>query len=253
MFSFNLIWLLWDILDSTSGRRSIDLGAAFRDTFQKDLSYFLTLCRSLPKGKYHVDRGVYIHEGQFLGKEIKIEYRCGPRNRTRRELQISIPVIQKFWLRLLEQGHESDHHEEITINDEVFDSRFIIHSDQPQIAIEFLTRPFIRNELPQFSQIKRLEFYRGRLKVILSGRLEVEMKPADFGRIMNFLARLADDYELQASLLKMLPIRTTDSFCPYCREKFMRKTGIKQCSRCGATLHQDCWNENGQCTTWGCN
>lgn len=252
MFWFDLLRLLWIILDS-SDQRSLDLGAAFRDIFRKDLSYFLSLCRSLPKGKYGAHGGTYIHQGQFLGKEILVEYVCGTREPDRRELHITIPVIQKFWLRLLAQNFESDFREEISIEDEVFDSKFIIHSDQPQIAIEFLRRPFISNELPHFSQIKRLEFYRGHLKAVLLGRHAAELKVSEFGRIMNFLARLADDYELQASLLKMLPVQASHSICPYCRESFTRKTGLKQCGRCGALLHQDCWNENGQCTTWGCN
>jgi len=40
--------------------------------------------------------------------------------------------------------------------------------------------------------------------------------------------------------------------CPYCQTPFVSDVGVIVCPSCGIPHHVDCWNENGGCTTFGC-
>ncbi|MGE5380209.1 MAG: RDD family protein [Methylocystaceae bacterium] len=40
--------------------------------------------------------------------------------------------------------------------------------------------------------------------------------------------------------------------CPYCQQFIENEGEAIICSGCGNPHHQDCWNENGGCTTFGC-
>ncbi len=39
--------------------------------------------------------------------------------------------------------------------------------------------------------------------------------------------------------------------CPYCREA-LAAAAVRACPHCGTPHHQDCWEENGGCTVFGC-
>lgn len=40
--------------------------------------------------------------------------------------------------------------------------------------------------------------------------------------------------------------------CPYCMMTLRPNDHIKVCPKCGIPHHMDCWEENGGCTTYGC-
>ncbi len=40
--------------------------------------------------------------------------------------------------------------------------------------------------------------------------------------------------------------------CPFCRFPIKKDEEVITCPDCQATLHADCWRENGGCTTYGC-
>ena len=41
--------------------------------------------------------------------------------------------------------------------------------------------------------------------------------------------------------------------CPYCQYPIKQDSNIILCAVCKTPHHQECWNENGGCTTFGCN
>ncbi|MHB0939627.1 MAG: RING finger protein [Armatimonadota bacterium] len=40
--------------------------------------------------------------------------------------------------------------------------------------------------------------------------------------------------------------------CPYCQTPLKPDANVVLCSSCGMPHHQECWMENGRCTTYGC-
>ncbi len=40
--------------------------------------------------------------------------------------------------------------------------------------------------------------------------------------------------------------------CPYCRTTIEANAPAVVCPQCGIPHHEDCWRENGRCTTFGC-
>lgn len=40
--------------------------------------------------------------------------------------------------------------------------------------------------------------------------------------------------------------------CPYCKEEIHPGSLMIQCKRCNTAQHQECWNENGRCSVFGC-
>jgi len=45
----------------------------------------------------------------------------------------------------------------------------------------------------------------------------------------------------------------TRMICPYCQTGFRQSEHLRECPRCHIPHHEDCWHENGGCTTFGCN
>lgn len=41
--------------------------------------------------------------------------------------------------------------------------------------------------------------------------------------------------------------------CPYCQTPIKPGVAVSICSACGMPHHAECWQENGRCTTFGCN
>jgi len=41
--------------------------------------------------------------------------------------------------------------------------------------------------------------------------------------------------------------------CPYCQTPIKPNVDVVVCNTCGMPHHQECWMENGRCTTFGCN
>jgi hypothetical protein len=240
------LWSVWPELES-------DLSSLFVSAFRKDLRYLLKVTRYLPKGSYSREHGKLIYRVRMIGKEVSVSYGKGDRHPTDRELDIRTPVTQKFWLRLLPQSARSDLHEEIQTNNQELDDRFIIHSDQPDVVCEFLKTQFIQEELLRLAPLDRLEIYRGWLKILFFNPEESDLRISEVEAWINFIIRFADFYDLQNLAVKIFSHVQQKSVCPYCRAKIRPDVEkVRECSRCGACLHLECWIENGQCTTWGC-
>lgn len=41
-------------------------------------------------------------------------------------------------------------------------------------------------------------------------------------------------------------------FCPYCQTEIEKDEIYVICSRCKISHHEECWNQNSRCTTYGC-
>ncbi|HEY3396693.1 MAG TPA: RING finger protein [Armatimonadota bacterium] len=46
--------------------------------------------------------------------------------------------------------------------------------------------------------------------------------------------------------------RAIGKLCPYCRFPIKAGEAVRICPSCGEPHHLECWNENGGCTTYGC-
>ncbi|MCI0413615.1 hypothetical protein L0222_12550 [bacterium] len=168
-------------------------------------------------------------------------------------LEIRFPVIQKFWLRMiLDPDHEMQK-EAVLLDIPELDSLYIVHSNQPEAAREFISSQAALVDL------RRLPYPFDRLE-IHQGCAEVEFFfPArrKFDRIhleiaVEALARLFSEYEAHSKLV-IVATSSPDTRCPYCRELFAESgSQIRKCVECGADVHESCWKENRQCTTWGC-
>ena len=40
--------------------------------------------------------------------------------------------------------------------------------------------------------------------------------------------------------------------CPYCQTRLLPGERVRECAQCHNPHHENCWNENGGCTTFGC-
>ena len=40
--------------------------------------------------------------------------------------------------------------------------------------------------------------------------------------------------------------------CPYCQTRFLPGENVQECPQCHTPHHENCWRENGGCTTFGC-
>lgn len=234
---------------------SRDTTSLFRSLFMKNQAYLMKLCRYLPiQGDYSRTPDSYVYSSELDGRAYQVIYHCAVKEKNKHELEIRVPVHQKFWLRLLPQISESEIHDELRLIDHELDSRFVIHTDQPEIVKVFLMTPFIRGELLRLPRFNRFEVYRGWLKVVFVGPQSAGITISKFEATVNFLVHLAGFYEAQTLAVKIVPVVHVKSFCPYCREKIRESDKeVFNCVRCGASMHLECWKDNSlQCTTWGC-
>jgi hypothetical protein len=168
-------------------------------------------------------------------------------------LKISFPLIQKFWLRMILDPKHEKRKQEVILGDPVLDSLYVIHSNQPDAAREFL-----RGQ-PALEDLQRLRFRFDRLEIHKGwGSAEISFpERRGFDRMhlqltVQSLARLFGEYEARSKFVIVISA-STDTKCPYCRELLSGRTGdVIRCVQCKARIHRSCWNENKQCTTWGC-
>jgi hypothetical protein len=48
------------------------------------------------------------------------------------------------------------------------------------------------------------------------------------------------------------PSEVVGKVCPYCQSPIKRGVAVVTCPKCNIPHHQECWNENHGCTTYGC-
>jgi hypothetical protein len=170
------------------------------------------------------------------------------------ELEIRIPLVQKFWLRLLQQNQDEAPMDEIITKIPELDKHYVIHATQEEAAIDFLKRPSVQGWLLRFPVFPdRLEIYKGFLRAVINQPYMQKIRREEFEAVVSTLLDLADVYEDQQVGLFHVMAATGSQSCPYCRGIFDPSIeSIVKCSQCGTLIHQQCWQENGQCTTWGC-
>jgi hypothetical protein len=206
-------------------------------------------------------RGCYRFAGLSLNRPYRVSYfyrwknawKLLPRTAPDERLEIQFSVIQKFWVRLILDPNHSSREDEVLLGIPELDSLYVVHASQPEAA-----RDFFSNQ-PALQDLRRLPFAFDRLEIHKGvGTAEFHF-PArrHFSGIhlelaVEALARLFIEYENRSTLVISI-LSSQDTQCPYCRESFGNaQSETVQCMQCAAVIHQACWNENKQCTTWGC-
>lgn len=207
----------------------------------------------------------YSYGGIFEGRPVEIQYRYRtslhwPQSEdppvlwtVKDELEIRIPVVQKFWLRMLPQMTETDEQEEIIVEKEPFDLAYRIFSNQREAATEFLKGSMVQEKFRTLPlSMDRLEIYRGWLRLLFIQAQERGFKRSVLESTLDNLILLLTIYENYSYRLEIKHTNFSKS-CPYCRGEMNENETMVECQQCSTRLHQDCWEENKQCTTWGCN
>ncbi|HSE43260.1 MAG TPA: hypothetical protein VLH08_21050, partial [Acidobacteriota bacterium] len=112
-------------------------------------------------------------------RQVFVEYRfrqVQPRSKTfvprwllSSELEIRVPLVQKFWLRLLPQQQDEIAGDELVTGIPELDRQYVIHANQIKVAEDFLKRPTVRDRITHFPLvIDRLEIYKGFLKAVIN-------------------------------------------------------------------------------------
>jgi hypothetical protein len=199
----------------------------------------------------------YSYEGIYQDRPVIADYRYRSdwRNRDfKDELEIRIQVIQKFWLRMVPQHSKDDLPGEIVLNQQLFDRAFRIFANQQEAATEFLESRIIQERFQMLPlPIDRLEIHRGWLTALFVQPRERRMMRTDFESILNHLILLTVAYERQSYRMEIIRKLESQDLCPYCRSSMLEQETVVECAQCSTRLHKACWDENKQCTTWGCN
>jgi hypothetical protein len=164
-------------------------------------------------------------------------------------LEFAIKCIQKFWLRLVLRRKESFPENEIQCNVEWLDQRYAIHTNSAEAAKSYLGNEKVHTNLHKLG-VNRLEFHQGLLTFTLTRDGGHSFSDNDVTEAISSAMELIQIYEAGS------PVRILTSsliqVCPYCRENLCENPSAT-CADCGTRLHSLCFQENGQCTTWGCN
>lgn len=221
--------------------------------------YFLELCFGLNGSLQKTgDKNLLRYAGKFKERDYTINYRYRfirfLSESVSDELEVQVPILQKFWLRLLPQRTDVDNPTEIEINCPEIDERYLIHTNQPEAAREYLSTSMIQDSLrmlPIFPD--RIEFYRGKVTLTISNPSRKKPHASEIQRTMFQVVKLVLFYEQQKTEIFRIAQSSSTSVCPFCRGEMQSSVEIiVRCSVCSTLLHSSCWAENGQCTTWGC-
>jgi len=161
--------------------------------------------------------------------------------------------LQKFWLRLLPRADGQDPPGAIPVEDDLIDAFYSVHCDQPEAGRRFLKSAEVHTALTNSRRpLARLEIYRGWLKLEVSSEAVRSLTPEDLESTLELLLPVISVYEGQGAPLTAV-ITVSEEICPFCRGILdAKRDSVVSCAECGTRLHQSCWKENGQCTTWGC-
>jgi hypothetical protein len=171
-------------------------------------------------------------------------------------LEIRIPVMQKFWLRIQRELLPEEDIVEIHARIDWIDSEYVIQTTQRDAAESFLRKFPVQELLGKFpSRFDKLEILHGEIFLLLYHPQKWGLNQLLFNKMLHELISFAQLYEDHQRIDMQIEITTSSSRCPYCRTALDEASGEKivQCPDCSTRLHEACWNENLQCTTWGCN
>ncbi len=193
------------------------------------------------------DVSCYTYSNQNRNVVLEYAFKSKPK-----VLNINISVIQKFWLRLLNQPGEN-RPDEVKVELPSFDIRFRIHSNQPVIAARFLNYPEIMKEFSKLHRFDRFEIYKGSAIYTIHNPQDNGFFQSEYANTFTHLLRILEIYEGQIVDLVISELHSYDNICPFCREKLnSERDVIVTCKLCRTRHHQSCITENKLCTTWGC-
>ena len=150
--------------------------------------------------------------------------------------------------------------DDLQVGDEAFDPRFVVKSNDPAFAREFLDAPLRK-------VIEDIRGLRGNDQVLVSlnsSRLMVRILglPAGLADLAAF-AELSGKVYDRIQLLwqkstgieildeEALPSDAADPVCQVCGSAVLPENRV-YCRRCRTPHHRDCWEFNGQCSTYAC-
>jgi Prokaryotic RING finger family 1 len=181
----------------------------------------------------------YISHLKFQERNITLTFHYRPWEMVgskNEELEITAPLIQKFWLRLLARSAS--------------EPEPLMDSNQPEAAQEYLNQPEIQTHWNALGPFQKLEIHRGKLWAIYRNPGNYFTSEA-LQETLSTLLQLVFFYEQQSSL-RLIEVPAGE-LCPFCRGTLdSREEPIFRCRQCGTRLHESCWRDNGHCTTWGC-
>lgn len=227
-----------------------------QETNLRDLCYHLA--GDYTRGRWTRGGRAYTFSGRFLGRQFVVAYRYRWRSLLviSSELEIQLPVVQKFWLRFMFRAlhrDELDSVENLPIGAAI-DPVYVVNSNQPEAAERFLESNAVQTAFRNFRySFSKMEIYRGWLKVTFSHDAAKRFLPGDIEYFLDLLMPMIANYEEQMLGRTIVIAALPSAVCPFCREELdANRDGIVACTQCQTRLHEACWKENGQCTTWGC-
>ena len=150
--------------------------------------------------------------------------------------------------------------EDIQLGDPGFDPRYVVKSGDAAFARELL-------DAGSRQGIEDLRNLLGNDRILVSvnaSRLMVRKQSIlgdlnDLTIFADLSGRLYDriwKYWQRASGIEILEddapsAATEDPLCPVCGSRILREDRVT-CRRCRTPHHQDCWEFNGQCSTYAC-
>jgi hypothetical protein len=169
-------------------------------------------------------------------------------------LEIRIPIQQKFWLHMNRQRLQEEDADEIQTGHAWLDREYVIQTNHKEAAEDFLRRHSVKIHFSQFPcTFDRLEIIHGEMILTLNDPRLWKMQPYHLTSLLEKLNVIITDYEDHKLITLQISAPQGTSRCPYCRSSFEDSLGnVIRCNQCSTRLHESCWNENQQCTTWGC-
>lgn len=157
-----------------------------------------------------------------------------------------------IWLRLGTMlGREN-----LTLGDPLFDSCFLVKSDDPPAARSLLN-PLVRLAIERLYQLLGnrdiyIQFAQGTLQ-IKKRSLISSLQPLD-----EFVRRSIELYDQAVATFAVgiefvantEPPKADETACQICGDPII--TDVVVCRSCRTPHHEDCWQYNGACSTYGC-
>lgn len=144
----------------------------------------------------------------------------------------------------------------VEIDDDEFNTKFVVHSDDPLQASNLLT-PAVRWKLIELERLTgdgklELELRQGLLKVTFNGWFEAGRPLLDFvqGSLEIFDQLMLHEAEGLEFLKQNQASVIGEVRCPICSDEVMLDMVV--CRRCKTPHCAECWEYNGKCATFAC-
>ncbi len=228
-------------------KRQTDWNKPFGEAWPEDEEYLRKLVHYLPGGTFQEDSDTISYTCADRKRAVSFVYHPDPKQL---DLVIRLRVLQKFWFRLVEQRGTRDPNDLVIGNSES-DERFVIHTDQPELACTFLNAPEVSQGLSQL-RFNRFEIHRGKASLRIPAASRNGFGRSHLETVLTQMNSILDFYEQQTFPVTLRVMTAVQEVCPFCRDRLAMHPTLSKCSACGTVHHADCWMENTRCTTYGC-